>query len=481
MTRALMLQGTASGVGKSVLTAGLCRLLARRGVRVAPFKPQNMSNNAAVTCDGGEIGRAQALQALACGLEPHSDMNPVLIKPEADGVAQLIVQGQPFGTLEARRFKQDRAPLLPQVLQSFERLKAQYDLILVEGAGSPAEPNLRVGDIANMGFAQAANVPVWLIGDIDRGGVFSALSGTLDLLAPTERDRVQALIINRFRGEGALLTEALDWLGHKTGKRLAGVVPYVPDLELPEEDALYRLGATQGLAPGAALQQVIRIAAVLYPRASNLDDLDPLAGDPQVALSLARTPTDLLGADLIVLPGSKQVGADLAWLHDTGMVTALARHLRYGGQVLGICGGLQMLGQAIADPHGVEHGGAIKGLGWLPVATVMGPTKKYLRVDTLACYPNALPVRGYEIRYGDSAADPDLFPFHARSQDGQVWGTYLHGLFDSGQFRAAWLADRFGIQGGEEDQPARTLRALDRLADTLAASLDPELIAGLMG
>jgi adenosylcobyric acid synthase len=499
-----MIQGTASGVGKSVLVAGLCRLLARNGVSVAPFKPQNMSNNAAVTVDGGEIGRAQALQAFACGLEPTVDMNPVLIKPEADEKAQLIVRGQVVGQLEARRFRKDRIGWLDTVLASFARLQASYDVVIIEGAGSPAEPNLREGDIANMGFAEAADVPVWLVGDIDRGGVFASLKGSLDILSESERRRVEALLINRFRGNLALLDDALIWLENKTDKPVAGVIPWLC-LELPEEDAPFRHTTSSPLTPhqvnGEAREYPLgdassgewrsqrispgghfNIAVIAYPRISNHDDIDPLASEAGVHLRFVRSPDQLQPADLIVLPGSKHVASDLDWLQASGFVPLLKKHLRYGGKVLGICGGMQMLGVSIED-DGIEGTGST-GLGWLHLSTTMRPEKTLRRVDQPSNWPGSERVTGYEIHHGESQGetnhDESLFPFAACSDDRLVWGTYVHGLFEQGGFRQAWLAEMgFGASDGK-DQQQRTMASLDLLADTLERELNTELLAPLL-
>ncbi len=469
-----MIQGTASGVGKSVLVAGLCRLLARNGVSVAPFKPQNMSNNAAVAIDGGEIGRAQALQALACGLEPGVDMNPVLIKPEADHTAQLIVRGRVAGRLQARRFHEDRIALLDTVLASFARLQERYDVVIVEGAGSPAEPNLRRGDIANMGFAEAADVPVWLVGDIDRGGVFAALKGSLDILSPSERRRVQALLINRFRGSRELLADALSWLEEQCAIPLAGVIPHLP-LQLPEEDAPYH--HTEQHAARAAR---FHIAVIGYPRISNHDDIDPLAAEAGVSLRFVRSAEQLQPADLVILPGSKHVASDLRWLRGRGFVPALQRHLRYGGHILGICGGMQMLGEAIIDDgiEGAIEGGSIDGLGWLPLVTTMQARKTLRRVDRQSAAGHR--VTGYEIHHGASESEPGLFPFAARSADGRIRGSYLHGLFEQGNFRRAWLQS-IGCAGSDGvDQQQRTLTSLDLLADALERELDPALLTPLL-
>ncbi|MDQ7005174.1 MAG: cobyric acid synthase [Ghiorsea sp.] len=465
-----MIQGTASGVGKSVMVAGLCRLLARNGIKVAPFKPQNMSNNAAVTADGGEIGRAQALQALACGIAPTVDMNPVLIKPEAAHKAQLIVRGKVVGQLEAKRFRQDRIGLLDTVLESFAHLKANYDVVIVEGAGSPAEPNLREGDIANMGFAEAADVPVWLVGDINRGGVFASLKGSLDILSDSERNRVQALLINGFRGSKDLLEDALVWLERTTHKPLAGVIPWLA-LDLPEEDSPFRHANT--LADTAQFN----IAVIAYPRMSNHDDIDPLASEAGIDVRFVRSPDELQPADLIVLPGSKHVSSDLTWLKAQGFAQVLQQHLRYGGQVLGICGGLQMLGKYIED-DGVE-GQSLAGLGLLPLTTIMAEEKTLRQIDGIAHYPSANKVTGYEIHHGISDTDVSLFPFAQKSDDKQVWGTYIHGLFEQGDFRKAWLAS-LGVGSDGINQSERTLASLDKLADALEAELAPELLAPLM-
>jgi len=470
-----MVQGTASGVGKSVLCAGLCRLLARRGVRVAPFKPQNMSNNAAVTVDGGEIGRAQALQAFSCGIAPVVDMNPILIKPESDETAQLVLRGRATGRLEAHRFRQDRRAWLDLVVESYHRLARNYDRIIVEGAGSCAEPNLRDGDCANMGFATAADLLVWIVGDIDRGGVFAALRGCLDTLATADRARVGAVVVNRFRGHRPLLDDALVWLERACGTTVAGVVPWLP-LDLPEEDAPYRHLAT---VESPSDRAPFRVVAVSYPYASNLDDLDPLAAEAGVTVRLVRTPGALVGADVVILPGSKQVARDLAWLRRQGFVEGLLRHLRYGGRLVGLCGGLQMLSTRLVDDAGIE-GGSCLGLGLLPVTSRMGKAKRLARIDATARWPAPVRVTGYEIHHGTTEADPALFPFVARSADGQVWGSYLHGLFASGVYRRAWLRAMDGPAGDGMDHEGHTLASLDRLADALEAALRPDLLAPLL-
>ena len=473
MTNALMLQGTASGVGKSLLVAGLCRLLARSGVRVAPFKPQNMSNASAACPSGGEIGRAQALQAFACDLEPTVDMNPVLLKPETDRRAQLVVSGRVRGTLMANRFREDREGLLGEVLAAFRRLSGEFDYVLVEGAGSPAEPNLRAGDIANMGFAQAANVPVWLVGDIDRGGVFASLLGTMDALDPPDRQLVEALVINRFRGDESLLGDACEWLEERTRRPLLGCVPYVVDLALPEEDAPYSFlgGGRNNREEGRPAE--MRVGAIHYPRASNTADLDPFAADPRVDFSWLADPESLTGLDLVVLPGSKAVAADLSWLRQRGWVEVLERHTRYGGRVLGVCGGLQMLGERILDPLGIEGPVETEGLGWLPVEAELKPEKLVRAVAGRARWPSELDFSGYEIRHGESPPDPMLHPFVARSADGRVMGTYVHGLFDRAEYRHAVLEQWLGWKASPgEDLPERWRRDLNRLADALRDNLD---------
>lgn len=470
---ALMLQGTASGVGKSVLTAGLCRLLARQGISVAPFKPQNMSNNAAVTLDGGEIGRAQALQAFACGLAPVVDMNPVLIKPESDQQAQWIILGQSVGRRHAKNFREDRKALLPTVLASFQRLQQQYDVVLVEGAGCPAEPNLMQNDIANMGFARAADIPVWLIGDIDKGGVFAALKGTLAILEPIDRARIQAVLINRFRGNRALLQNALTWM--QTYKTVAGVIPYLP-LQLPDEDIPYHL-STQSRE---STPNSFHITIIAYPHISNHDDFDPLMQHPDVSLRLVSHVTAYQACDLLILPGSKHVVSDLAWLRQQGFVPIIQKHLRYGGKVLGICGGLQMLGKTIDDPDGIETQGTHHGLALLDMHTCMLPQKTLKRIEGMAQWPEAVPISGYEIHHG-SSHDSHLFPLAHLSDDRQIMSTYLHGLFDKATFRQAFLS-QMGVKTqakDNQDQNRVVMQSLDHLADSLAENIAPEFLQSL--
>jgi adenosylcobyric acid synthase len=469
-----MIQGTTSDAGKSTLVAGLCRVLKRRGVRVAPFKPQNMALNSAVTVDGGEIGRAQAVQAQACGLEPHSDMNPVLLKPSSDTGAQVIIQGRVAANLDARAYHDYKRNARHAVMESYTRLAAHYDALLVEGAGSPAEINLRDHDIANMGFAEAVDCPVWLVADIDRGGVFAHLHGTLALLAPSERARVEALVINRFRGDLALLAPGLDWLVRATGKTVAGVLPYLHGLHLEAEDAIAR-DAVPCTGEGK-----LRIVVPMLPRISNHTDFDPLRLHPQVELRFVGPNEAIPGADLIILPGSKNTRADLAWLQEHGWVPAIARHLRYGGKLIGLCGGFQMLGRAVHDPNGFEGTpGSSAGLGLLDMETTLEREKQLHRVRGELAFGQA-PVEGYEIHLGISRgpalAQPavKLAERHdgAVSADGQVLGTYLHGLFESPAACSALLA----WAGLKDPQPldyyALREAHIERLADAVEEHLD---------
>ena len=478
----LMIQGTTSDAGKSALVTGLCRWLHRRGVRVAPFKPQNMALNSAVTVDDGEIGRAQAVQAQACGLPPHSDFNPVLLKPASDVGAQVIVHGRARGNLDAIGYHAYKPLAMEAVLASYRRLSGHYQAIVVEGAGSPAEINLRDGDIANMGFAEAVDCPVILVADIDRGGVFAHLVGTLALLSASERARVKGFVINRFRGDMALLQPGLDWLTAHTGKPVLGVLPYLHGLTLPAEDALAR-------EPRTGTDVRLRVIAPALPRISNHTDLDPLRQVPQLDLHWIGPGQAIPPADLLVLPGSKAVAADLAWLRQHGWEAAIHRHLRYGGRLVGICGGLQMLGTAIHDPHGVEGlPGSVAGLGLLALETTLA-TDKTLRESHGRLHLAGAPVRGYEIHHGIShgpaLARPALQLGHgpdgAVSEDGQILGTYLHGLFDTpaacqALIRWAGLSQTDAVDGR---QLAET--AIDRLADAVADHLDTDALATLLG
>ncbi|HEB97311.1 MAG TPA: cobyric acid synthase [Sedimenticola thiotaurini] len=478
-----MVQGTTSDAGKSLLVTALCRWLHRRGVRVAPFKPQNMALNSAVTADGGEIGRAQAVQAAACGLQPHTDMNPVLLKPNTDTGAQVIVHGHAIGTMNAADYHDYKRIARTAVLEAYRRLAAGHDAVLVEGAGSPAEINLRHNDIANMGFAEAADCPVILIADIDRGGVFAHLVGTLALLSASEQARIAGFVINRFRGDLALLRPGLEWLERRTGKPVLGVLPCLHGLHLEAEDALPRGEAAPN--PGKAGLQVVVPA---LPRISNHTDFDPLRLHPQVRLDFIGPGADIPPADLIILPGSKSVRADLTWLREQGWDRAIHRHLRYGGRLIGICGGFQMLGRRLHDPHGLEGDpGSSDGLGLLQMETTLAPAKQLRNVQGRLVLERA-PVHGYEIHAGITtgaalsrpALQLDGRADGALSDDRQILGTYLHGLFDSPGACAALLAWA-GLEGvRRHDYPALREASIERLADAVEEHLDTALLETLL-
>ncbi len=481
MAKSLMIQGAGSNVGKSMLVAGLARAFVRRGLIVRPFKPQNMSNNAAVTVDGGEIGRAQALQARAAGVEPVTDMNPVLLKPESDIGAQVVVQGQRIATLKARDYSAMKATLMPEVLESFWRLSEGVDLVLIEGAGSPAEINLRDGDIANMGFAEAAHVPVVLVGDIDRGGVIAQLVGTHAVLPDTDRDRIKGFIVNKFRGDVSLFTEGAREIAQRTGWADIGTLPWFADAwRLPAEDVM-DIASRKGGAFKIAVPRLSRIA--------NFDDLDPLAAEPDVTINIIDAGRPLPGdADLVLIPGTKSTIADLAYFRAQGWDIDLAAHLRRGGHVLGLCGGYQMLGRKIIDKDGIEgHAGEYEGLGLLDVVTQMSPQKRLEQV-TATYLPTGDEVRGYEIHIGATTGpdctrawlDIDGRQDGAASPDGRVMGSYMHGLFTADGFRAAYLTGLGGTAGntGYDDAVERTL---DALADHLERHLDLDALLKLAG
>lgn len=479
----LMVQGTTSDAGKSTLVAALCRWLARQGVAVAPFKPQNMALNSAVTADGGEIGRAQAVQAQAAGLAPHTDMNPVLLKPNSDTGAQVIIHGRAVSCMDAVAYHDYKAVAMQAVLESHRRLSAAYCVVMVEGAGSPAEINLRARDIANMGFAEAVDCPVILIADIDRGGVFAHLVGTLELLSPSEQARVRGFVINRFRGDIALLQPGLDWLEARTGKPVLGVLPYLMDFHLEAEDAIDARQSTKG-------ERTLKVVVPVLPRISNHTDFDPLRLHPQVDLCFVGAGQAIPAADLIILPGSKSVRADLAWLREQGWEAAIQRHLRYGGKLLGICGGLQMLGERIGDPHGLEGAaGESAGFGLLAFSTRLEREKQLRNVQGRLALDDA-PVAGYEIHagvsHGPALANPaarldDGRCDGALSEDGQVLGTYLHGLFESPTAREVLLRWA-GLDEVEAiDYHALRERDIERLADLVEAHLDTGLLRELCG
>ncbi|WP_035579923.1 cobyric acid synthase [Halomonas sp. TG39a] len=477
----LMIQGTTSDAGKSTVVAALCRALARRGISVAPFKPQNMALNSAVTEDGGEIGRSTALQAQACYLAPHSDMNPVLLKPETDRGAQVILRGKVHGHMDALDYHAFKRTAKESVMAAWHALESRFDVIIAEGAGSPAEINLRKGDIANMGFAEAVDCPVLLVGDIDRGGVFAQLVGTLALLSESEQARTKGFIINRFRGDIALLNPGLEWLEERTGKPVFGTLPYLQGLVLDAEDSI-------GLTHAEKASQTLKVIVPALPRISNHTDFDPLRLHPQVSLSFIRADQPIPAADVIMLPGSKSTASDLAWLKRQGWDIAIQRHLRYGGTVLGICGGFQMLGEWVDDPEGLEgKPEKVAGLGLLPLTTRMVAGKQLRNVSGLTVAEGAT-VTGYEIHNGVSdgaALSSPLFEIDGRpegavSKDGQIIGTYLHGLFDHPEACQALLKQLGLVNGEESDYQAHRERELDRLADMLEEHIDIEAVIALI-
>ncbi|MBY6111597.1 cobyric acid synthase [Halomonas sp. DP1Y21-3] len=484
----LMIQGTTSDAGKSTVVAGLCRVLARRGFSVAPFKPQNMALNSAVTVDGGEIGRSTALQAQAARVAPHSDMNPVLLKPESDKGAQVILAGRVHGSMAALDYHAYKTTARQTVMDCHRRLSESFDVIIAEGAGSPAEVNLREGDIANMGFAEAVDCPVLLVGDIDRGGVFAQLCGTLALVSASENARIKGFVINRFRGDIGLLEPGLEWLAEREARPVLGVLPYLQGLWLDAEDSLsleQRLDHAEG--------DMLKVVVPALPRISNHTDLDPLRLHPRVSLSLVGPDQPMPDADVILLPGSKNTRADLAWLRSQGWDERIRRHLRYGGRVLGVCGGFQMLGEWIDDPDGIEgEPGGVEGLGWLAMSTTMRPDKRLKRVSgRIDTADGCCSIHGYEIHQGVSRGEALSRPLMrlegrdegAVSQDGQIMGTYLHGLFDGPDACEALLA-RLGLPPEDTrrvDLDAHRERQLDRLADAIEQHLDMEMVLRLIG
>ena len=505
-----MLQGTASSVGKSLLVAGLCRILRQDGYSVAPFKAQNRSNNSYVTHHGGEMGRAQVVQAQAAGIEPHVDMNPILLKPEADARSQVVVLGRAIGGLSASAYYQRKEWLMPVVLGALGRLSEAYDVVVIEGAGSPAEINLRGADLVNMGLARQVAAPVLLVGDIDRGGVFAHLVGTLELLEPSDRALVQGLIINKFRGDISLLGNALAWLEGRTGLPVLGVVPYLADHGLPEEDAVVLEapdGASQGMPDNgvSVASAVIDIAVIRLPRVSNFTDLQALAQEPAVHLRYVTTEKELGHPDMVILPGTKSTVADLAFLRRRGLAERICKLAGSGSLIVGICGGFQMLGRTIRDPEQVEsQEREVAGLNLLPVETVFDPHKRTAQVEAhiaattgpLAAASGAT-ITGYEIhngrtegelppafqiirRAGRSASDAD----GAVNHDGSIFGTYIHGLFDAPEFRRAFLeavARRKGVQSLPTAPQAELEQVYDRWAAHVRGSLDIGRVYQIMG
>jgi len=488
--KTLMVQGTTSDAGKSTLVAALCRVLYRRGMRVAPFKPQNMALNSAVTIDGGEIGRAQAVQAQACGLAPHTDFNPVLLKPNSDTGCQVIIHGKVVCNLEAVGYHAYKPTAMRAVLASYQRLQSQYDCVMVEGAGSPAEINLRDRDIANMGFAEEVDCPVILIADIDRGGVFAHIVGTMALLSESERARVVGFVINRFRGDIALLQPGLDWLTQETGKPVLGVLPYLHGLHIEAEDSVPKHPQSNDNVVGEAgvLGARIKVIVPVLPHISNHTDFDALRLHPQVDFQFVKINEAIPHADLMILPGSKNVRGDLEYLRANGWEQALTRHLRYGGKVLGVCGGFQMLGRHIHDPYAIEGGaGSSAGFGWLEMETTLEQTKQLKQISGHLAFADAQ-VAGYEIHMGVTTGTalntPALYlesrPEGAMSPDKQIAGTYLHGLFDHKEACAAWLAWA-GLQTEQHfDYEQLKNDELNRLADCVEQHLDWQVLGAYL-
>lgn len=475
----LMIQGTSSDAGKSALVTGLCRYYQRHGALIAPFKPQNMALNSAVTIDGGEIGRAQAVQAQACGLEAHTDMNPVLLKPNSDKTAQVIIQGKVFKNLGAKGFHAYKQQAMPKVLESYQRLSQQYDRLCVEGAGSPAEINLRDRDIANMGFAEAVDCPVILVADIERGGVFAQLIGTLELLSASERQRILGFVINRFRGDVDILQPGLDWLEKRTGKPVFGVLPYLHNLYLESEDSV-------AVTQLSAQTETFNIVVICYPRMSNHTDFDCLRLNTAINIQFCDDIQDVKQADLIILAGSKSVRDDLAWLYAQHWDALIARHLRYGGKVIGLCGGYQMLGHVINDPDGIEGtAGSSKGLELLDIETILVANKQLKRVSGYLCIGQEVHYAGYEIHAGISTGKGLLKPLLQDNQgdyegcisdDNQIIGSYVHGLFDLPDACEALLkwagADNFKAV----DVADLAEQGIDLMADTVRDYLDMPLL-----
>lgn len=485
----LMIQGSSSSAGKSLLVTALCHIYARRGIKVAPFKAQNMSNNAAVCADGSEIGRAQALQAAACGIPPTADMNPVLIKPEADSRSQVIVMGHPWQTLEAKNYYEKKKILWGYVTQSLDRLRESYELVIIEGAGSPVELNLKRGDIVNMAVAKYANAPVLLVGDIDRGGVFAQLFGTHWLLDPEEQQLMRGFIVNKFRGDLTLFQDGIQIIEEKSGIPVLGVIPYLRRLSLPDEDAVSVEVASRAAQPASTSQTDIAVLAL--PRIANFDDFDSLRAEANVHIRHVDSVEKLGNPHAIIIPGTKSTMADLNWLRQTGLANAIIDFAKNGGEVVGICGGYQMLGQFIRDPHHVEsQKDETDGLGLLPTITTFAQTKATYQVKArvldFASLTDEL-IEGYEIHMGETQSQTQWLEIASRngeqvsvkdgsvSSNGKIWGCYLHGLFANDSFRHAWLT-RLGWSGQVASQSARFEESLEKLADAVEGALNMKLL-----
>ena len=494
LAKTLMLQGTASHVGKSVITAAFCRLFAREGYRVAPFKAQNMSNNSFVTRDGGEMGRAQVFQAQAAGVEPHVDMNPILLKPGADTSAQVVVLGQPINTMDVKQYHDYQKIGYEAVKGALSRLRAQYDLVIIEGAGSPAEINLRGRDIVNMKVAKLANAPVFLIGDIERGGVFASLVGTMSLLTPSERKHIRGFIINKFRGDASLLDSGYKFLEKRTHRPVLGTLPYLFGLTIDEEDAVSI--KSQSLISNL---QSLKIGVIHLPHISNATDFAPLSETPDVDLYYIESPNTFGTPDVVIIPGTKSTVADYEWVQRQGLVDCIHAHAKHGGWMIGICGGYQMMGREVKDEAGIESGGAVSGLNLLPVVTTFESRKQLTQVEAVCLIPelSGARVRGYEIHQGRTRADGDtveafkitrLFDHQVNQSDGagtlKLFGTYLHGLFDHSDFRGAYLNCLRQHKGLAPLPPhAYDTRAknFDQLADWLQDYLDMRQVRKIVG
>ena len=464
----LMVQGTTSDAGKSILVAAICRILNDAGYSVAPFKPQNMALNSAVTKDGGEIGRAQAVQAQAARIEPTTDMNPVLLKPNTDIGAQVIVNGKALANMDAQYYHNHKPKLLGEVLKAHQRLVEHFDYVIVEGAGSPAEINLRDRDIANMGFAEEADCPVIIVADIDRGGVFAHLTGTLDCLSESEQNRIVGFVINRFRGDIKLLEPGLEWLEQKTGKPVLGVIPYIENLHIEAEDAIQ-------VKKQDTSEDTLKVVVPVLPRISNHTDFDALALHPNIDLEFIKDPNIFAGCDLIILPGTKNVRQDFQWLNESGWANHVNKHLRYGGKVIGICGGFQMLGNAIHDPKGIEgEAGSTQSLSILDFETTLQAEKQLVNVEG-QFKESGIKVKGYEIHSGESngpAFDQCAIKLTNHndgifSEDNQVFGTYIHGIFDE-QAASEFLLGWAGVKNNQNfDYKVHQEKEIDRLASTV--------------
>ena len=503
-----MVQGTSSHVGKSLMVAALCRIFLQDGFRVAPFKAQNMSNNSYVTPDGGEIGRAQAVQAEAAGIEPAVEMNPILLKPEADDRSQIVVMGRRLAALPAQAYYASKESFWSHITESLEKLLADYEIVIVEGAGSPAEVNLRENDIVNMRVARYAKAPVLLVADIDRGGVFAFLVGTLELLETDERAFIKAFVINKFRGDIGILLPGLEWLERRTGVPVAGVISYFGDIQIAEEDSVAEKphGKVEHSAP-------LDVAVVCLPHISNFDDFDPLEREPDVGLRYVHTAHDLGTPDMVIVPGTKTTVADLEWLQTQGIAAHIRSLARNGTAIMGICGGYQILGERILDPEGLESTRAeVRGLGLLPVATAFAGTKETHRVKGdvrkatgLLRGASGLPIEGYEIHMGRSYMSPNVpdnqdiaYPFQIRERSGHgcdrpdgtidssgyILGTYIHGLFHNSSLRKAvleGLAERKGVSLSASGELEPKGDKYDKLAGLVRGSLDMSLVYRIMG